>query len=96
MALPYYYVQNQEEVRDSIREMQKSSGKNGKHANAKARESAEREYQKVKEELQQWDRKPNKTPNDKDYIKKLRKMLERLRNKKDFAGENHSQKYKGN
>lgn len=94
MLVPYYYVQNREEVQDSIKEM--SSGKNGKHANQKARESAEQEYQKVKEELQQWDRKPNKTPEDKDFIKKLRKALEKLRQKKDFSGENHSQKHKGN
>lgn len=94
LATPYYYVQNQEEVQDSIKEM--SSGKNGKHANQKAKESAEKEYQKIKEELQQWDRKPNKTPDDKDFIKKLRKALEKLRQKKDFSGENHSQKYKGN
>ncbi len=95
-ALPYYYVQNQPEVRENIREMEKSSGKNGKHVNQKARESAEQEYQKVKNEFQQWDRKPNKTPDDKDYIKKLRKALEKLRQKKDFTGENHSQKHKGN
>lgn len=94
-ALPYYYVQNQQEVQDSIREMEKSSGKNGKHANPKARESAEREYQKVKQEFEQCDRKPNKTPQEKDYIKKLRKALEKLRQKKDFSGENHSQKNKG-
>lgn len=96
LAIPYYYVQNQDEVQNSIREMEKSSGKNGKHVNQKARESAEKEYQKVKEELQQWDRKPNKTPEDKDFIKKLRKALEKLRQKKDFSGENHSQKHKGN
>jgi len=57
--------------------------------------SPQKEYQKVKEELQQWDRKPNKTPEDKDLIKKLRKALEKLRQKKDFSGENHSQKPKG-
>lgn len=96
MVVPYYYVQTQDEVEENIREMSKDSGKNGKHANQKARERAEEEYQKVKEELQQWDRKPNKTPDDKDYIKKLSKMLERLRSKKDFTGENHSQKFKGN
>lgn len=96
LATPYFYVQNQDEVRENIREMSKESGRNGKHANQKAREKAEEEYQKVKEELQQWDRKPNKTPEDKDFIKKLRKALERLREKKDFTGENHSQKFKGN
>ncbi len=75
--------------------MEKSTGKNGKHANPKAREQAEREYQKKREELEKWDKKPNKTPKDKEYIKKLRKLLERLRQKKDFSGENHSQKHKG-
>ena len=93
LAIPYYY---QPDVQENIREMSKDSGKNGKHANPKARESAEREYQKVKAEFEQWDRKPNKTPDDKDYIKKLRKALEKLRQKKDFSGENHSQKHKGN
>ena len=75
--------------------MEKTTGKNGKHANIKARESAEQEYEKVREQLQEWSRKPNKTPEDKDFIKKLRKLLERLRQKKDFSGENHSQKPKG-
>jgi 5-bromo-4-chloroindolyl phosphate hydrolysis protein len=75
--------------------MEKSAGKNGKHANFKARESAEQEYQRIKDQLQEWNKKPNKTPEDKDFIKKLRKLLERLRQKKDFSGENHSQKNKG-
>lgn len=95
LGFPIYYTQNPQEIQDSRLNMEKSSGKNGKHANPKARESAEKEYQKVKEELQQWDRKPNKTPEDKDFIKKLRKVLEKLRQKKDFSGENHSQKPKG-
>ncbi len=95
LGLPIYYTQNPQEIQDSRLNMEKSSGKNGKHANPKARESAEKEFQKVKEELQQWDRKPNKTPEDKDFIKKLRKALEKLRQKKDFSGENHSQKPKG-
>jgi len=95
LGLPIYYIQNSQEIQDSRLNMEKSSGKNGKHANPKARESAEKEFQKVKEELQQWDRKPNKTPEDKDFIKKLRKALEKLRQKKDFSGENHSQKPKG-
>ena len=95
LGLPIYYTQNPQEIQDSRLNMEKNSGKNGKHANPKARESAEKEFQKVKEELQQWDRKPNKTPEDKDFIKKLRKALEKLRQKKDFSGENHSQKPKG-
>lgn len=75
--------------------MEKSAGKNGKHANAKARESAEQEYQRLKKQLEEWVKKPNKTPEDQDFIKKLRKLVEHLRRKKDFSGENHSQKHKG-
>jgi hypothetical protein len=75
--------------------MEKSSGRNDPHANQKARDKAQEDYDKVREELQEWNRKPNKTPDDKKFIEKLRKQLERLRNKKDFSGENHSQKHKG-
>lgn len=95
LLLPLYYGQATRELEDGRLKMEKSSGKNGRHANQKAIERAEEEYRKVKEELQQWDRKPNKTPEDKDFIKKLRKMLEKFRLKKDFGGENHSQKPKG-
>lgn len=77
-------------------ELEKSSGRNGQHANQKAREKAQQEYEKVRGEYQQWNSKPNKTPDDKKFIEKLRKLLERLRKKKDFNGENHSQKHKGN
>ena len=80
---------------DAQMKMEKSTGKNGKHANQKARERAEQEYEKVKAQLQEWRFKPNKTPEDKEFINKLRKLLERLRKKKDFSGENHSQKPKG-
>lgn len=77
-------------------EQRKGSGKHGKHASSKAREKAQQEYEKVKEQLQQWNRKPNKTPDDKKFIEKLRKQLEHFRKKKDFSGEHHSQKPKGN
>lgn len=50
--------------------MEKTTGKN---ANLKARESAEREYEKVKEQLQEWRFKPNKTPEDKNFIKNFGK-----------------------
>jgi hypothetical protein len=40
--------------------MEKSSGKNGKHSNPKARQSAEEEYQKIKQEYNEWDKKPKK------------------------------------
>lgn len=83
---------------DNLRKMeqQKNSGKHGKHANTNARNKAQQEYEKAKAELQQWNRKPNKTPKEKKFIEKLRKRLEHLRKKKDFSGEHHSQKHKGN
>ena len=89
VSIPIYY-QPVHELK-----MEKDSGKNGKHSNPKARESAEQEYQKVKKEFEYWDRKNNKTPQEKSYIKRLRRLLEKLRKKKDFSGENHSQKHKG-
>ena len=86
-----------EPLRDDSRlKMEKNSGKNGKHTNPKARESAQQQYEKAKQEFQQLDKKPNKTVEEKDYLKKLRKLVEHLRQKKDFTGENHSQKFKGN
>jgi small-conductance mechanosensitive channel len=76
-------------------DMAKGSERNSKHVQPKTKEQAEEAYEKIKQELEQWKSKPNKTPEDKDYIKKLRKKLEQLRKKKDFSGENHSQKHKG-
>ncbi len=76
--------------------MEKNGERNGKHANPKARESAQQQFEKAKQEYEYWDKKPNKTPDEKEFLKKLRKLLEHLRKKKDFTGENHSQKNKGN
>lgn len=89
LAIPFYY-----QPANQLK-MEKDSGRNGKHANPKARESAEQEYLKAKIEFEQWDKKPNKTPDDKEHIKKLRRLLDKLKKKKDFSGENHSQKHKG-
>lgn len=77
-------------------EMAKKSGKNEKHANLKAREKAAEEYEKTKAEYMEKLRQPNKSAEDKQNLGKLRKKLERLRKKKDFTGENHSQNKKGN
>lgn len=77
-------------------EMSKKSSKNGKHANLKAREKAAEEYEKAKAEYLEKLRQPNKSAEDKKNLGKLRKKLERLRKKKDFTGENHSQNKKGN
>ena len=77
-------------------EMKKSPGKNESHANQKARDRASEDYQKIKEELGKLDGKPNKSKEDVELRKKLRKKAEHWRKKKDWNGENHSQKHKGN
>jgi hypothetical protein len=94
-AFYYYKAQPNDDEIGRVR-MDKSSGRNEPHANQKARDKAQQEYEKIRKEFQNWNRKPNKTPDDKKFIEKLRKQLERLRKKKDFNGENHSQKHKGN
>ncbi len=76
--------------------MEKSSGKNEKHANQKVREIAEEAYQKAKQAFEQLLKKPNKTPDDKKLLKKLQREIAHWRKKKDWTGENHSQKNKGN
>lgn len=76
--------------------MEKSSGRNGKHSNPKARKSAEDQYQKVKEEWQQLKAKTNKSPEDKKLQQQLEKQVKHLEKKKNWKGENHSQKNKGN
>lgn len=77
-------------------QMEKSSGKNGKHSNPKARQSAEDQYQKAKDAWQQIKSKPNKTSQDKQLMQQLEKQVKRLEKKKNWKGENHSQKHKGN
>ena len=76
--------------------MEKSSGRNGKHANSKAREKAKEALDKVKKEADELDAKINKSPEDKKRLDKLEKKIKHLQKKKDFGGEHHSQKHKGN
>lgn len=76
--------------------MEKKSGRNDPHANQKARESAQQKYEEAKREFEYWDQKPKKTPDEKKLVQKFRKLMEHFRKKKDFTGENHSQKSKGN
>jgi len=94
LATPYLGTPNPSQPTEL--QMSKKSGKNDKHANLKAREKAAQEYDKIKAEYQERLKKPNKSAADKKAIGKLRKKLERLRKKKDFTGENHSQNKKGN
>lgn len=75
--------------------MEKSSGRNDKHSNPKARQSAEEQYQKAKDAWQQLKSKANKSPEDKKLQQQLEKQVKHLEKKKGWKGENHSQKHKG-
>ena len=83
-------------LQDNRLKTEKKSGRNEPHANQKAKESAQQKYEKVKQEFEHWDKKPKKTPEEKKYVQKLRKLMNHLRKKRDFSGEHHSQKPKGN
>ena len=91
--LTYDYVQQTQQNRVN---MEKSSGRNGKHSNPKARQRAEEQYQKTKEAWQQLKTKTNKSPEDKKLQQQLEKQVKHLEKKKNWNGEHHSQKNKGN
>ncbi len=94
-SVPPTYPGNNQENR--VKMETKSSGRNGKHANQKAKEAAEQKAEKVKEELDMMLKKPGvKTPKDKKIIQKLQDQLAHWRKKSKWSGENHSQKGKGN
>lgn len=84
-----------EQGRRERMEMKKSRGRNESHANQKAREKAAEEHRKAKEELDQLEEKINKSKEDVELRRKLRKKVEHWRKKKDWRGEHHSQKHKG-
>jgi len=73
-----------------------ASNKDSPHANQKAKDSAEQEYNEVEQEYDNLKSKPNKTPDDKNKLEKLKRALKRLKDKMDFKGENHSRNAKGN
>ncbi len=88
----YDYLQRAS--RDRVN-MEKSSGRNGKHSNADARKSAEEQFEKVKQEYDQLFSKTQKSKGDVQALNKLKKQLEHWRKKKHWKGEQHSQKNKG-
>jgi hypothetical protein len=97
VLIPAYYFDTRPEAApdDRVR-MEKSSGRNGKHRNSRSRERAQEDYETAKKEFDRLDRKPNKTPQEKEYLHNLGRKVKHLRQKKDFSGEHHSQKHKGN
>lgn len=97
LSLLFYgsYDYLQQTSRDRVN-MEKSSGRNEKHANPKARQSAEEQYQKAKEAWQQLKSKANKSPEDKKLQQELEKQVKHWEKKKGWKGEHHGQKHKGN
>lgn len=100
-TLVYLYLPAAPSYPDSLQEnrmqMEKNSGRNGKHANQKAREAAEQKVEEIKAELERILKKPGvKTPEDKTLIQKLQDQLAHWRRKSKWSGEHHSQKGKGN
>ena len=91
---PIYYEQAVHRDKDKTLRMEKGGGKNANHANQKARETADQEYQKVRQEYEALDKKRMKTPEDKKALDKLEKKMKHWKKKKDWGGEHHSQKAK--
>ncbi|MGJ8661627.1 MAG: RHS repeat domain-containing protein, partial [Bacteroidota bacterium] len=71
-------------------------GKNGQHANQKAKQSALEKYESLKKEFESLRSKPNKSKSDNALLKKLEKQVKHLKQKADYGGENHSRTAKGN
>ncbi|MFN0173520.1 MAG: hypothetical protein ACKVU0_02640 [Saprospiraceae bacterium] len=89
-----YHTTQQNRVKNKV-EM-KSSGRSGKHANPKTKQSASEKYEEAKTAFEKLSTKPSKTTDDKVMLEKLRNQMKHWKKKKDWSGEQHSQKNKGN
>ncbi len=65
-------------------------GKNSKHANEKAKASAEKALEDAKKAFNELDSKRNKSKEDNKLLDKLRKQVRHLKDKADWKGEEHS------
>jgi RHS repeat-associated protein len=72
-----------------------TGNKNSPHANKDAKQSATQKYNIAKTKYEELRSKPNKTPDDKKQLEKLKKEVNQQQMKKDFTGENHSRNAKG-
>lgn len=88
-------TQTWQQHRDQNKVEMKSSGKSGKHANPKAKQSANEKYREAKAEFEKLHTKGNKTPDEKVALEKWRTQMKHWKKKKDWSGEQHSQKHKG-
>lgn len=91
-----YFAQNPLWNNDRLKIEEKSGGRNDKHANPDAQASAEQKYEEARAAWQKLKSKPNKTPAEKQLQQQLEKQVKHWKKKKDWGGENHSQKHKGN
>ncbi len=91
-----YLYQSWQNKSDQIKVEMKSSGKSGKHANPKAKQSADEKYQEAKAEFEKLNSKVKKSQEEKVTLEKWRTQMKHWKKKKDWGGEQHSQKHKGN
>jgi RHS repeat-associated protein len=74
----------------SVIKFEHGGGKNAQHKSQAAKEAAKKNYEKVKKELEEITRKPNKNKKDNKLYDKFKKALKHWKNKMDDNGENHS------
>ncbi len=79
-----------------VPQARKGGGKNGQHANQKAKQSAGEKYEEAKAKHDSLRSKPNKTKEEAKLVEKLKKQVEHWKRKADETGENHSRNAKGN
>ncbi|WP_263602424.1 RHS repeat-associated core domain-containing protein [Chryseobacterium sp. PET-29] len=79
-----------------VPDARKGGGKNGQHANLKAKQSAGEKYEEAKSKLDSISRKPNKTKEDNKLKTQLEKQVKHWKAKAQETGENHSRNAKGN
>ncbi|MDH6251244.1 RHS repeat-associated protein [Chryseobacterium sp. H1D6B] len=89
-------VNGQNVPQDSTSVNRKGGGKNGQHANLKAKQSAGEKYEEAKSKLDSISRKPNKTKEDNKLKTQLEKQVKHWKAKAQETGENHSRNAKGN
>ena len=70
-------------------------GKNDQHGNPKAQQAADEKLQEAEKKLKELESKPNKTPEDKEAIKKAKAQVDHWRKKRREVSENHSKVAKG-
>lgn len=80
----------------NVPDARKGGGKNGQHANLKAKQSAGEKYEEAKSQLDSISRKPNKTKEDNKLKTQLEKQIKHWKAKAQETGENHSRNAKGN